>query len=69
MMLDVCKKAPSLKTRLNMIYEMSETSAEMSAVSFTALTLYLLGTTTSKRGFLLLQTVTFHSVKTHNWEM
>ena len=53
-MLDGCKGARSLKTQLNMIYEMSVTSVEMSVVSFKALTLYLLGTTTSQGGFLLL---------------
>jgi len=54
MMLDGCKRATSPKMQLNMNDEMSITSAEMSVVSFTALTLYLLDTTTSQSGFSLL---------------
>ena len=54
MMLDGYKTAPSLKMPLNMNDKMSVTLVEMSVVSFTALTLYLFGTTTSQRGFLLL---------------
>jgi hypothetical protein len=54
MVLDGCKTAPSLKTQLNMNDEMPVTLVEVSVVSFTALTLYLFGTTTSQRDFLLL---------------
>ena len=54
MMLDGCKREPSLKMQLNMNEEMSMTSVETSVVSFTPLTLYLHGKTTSQRSFFLL---------------
>ena len=53
MMLDGCERIVSLKTQLNTNDEISATSIEMSVVPFTALTLHLLGTTTSQQDFLL----------------
>ena len=68
-MLDGCERIVSLKTQLNTNDEISATSIEMSVVPFTALTLHLLGTTTSQQDFLLWQPVTIYSVNTHNCKM